>query len=381
MDAVYGQPPVKNVLTMTATCSKPNGQIKVVLDGVAPPYQIFLYGGALLSPILVNTSADSVIFNGLYGGTFTYGLLASDAAGNSVNVYPLVGNLAAPSIVAAFPTSPASCLNNDGIIEADLSGGTAPFSLVFDGQTVGSSMSETLTGSGVASGNLAFLVQDANGCVTPGAVTVPLNNNLTLSTADASICQGSSTTLAVTSNATGYAWSPTAGLSSVLVAEPVASPLTTTAYTLSATLGVCSATGTAVVTVLPAPVPDAGGPVDTTCYGKPIRLHGSGGAQYKWTPFTGLSDAGVADPLVERPTSNITYTLSVVGADGCPGLTTSKVTVIVRSPYKVFAGDDTSVAVGQSVPLLAVDIQGVGFSSFLWSPALGLNDAAVADPV
>lgn len=81
-----------------------------------------------------------------------------------------------------------------------------------------------------------------------------------------------------------------------------------------------------------------------------------------------------------RPVA-VTYSLSVVRADGCPSLADAKVTVIVRSPFKVFAGDNMAVALGQSVPLSAVDVQGVGFSAFEWTPATGLSDPNVADPL
>ena len=384
MGLAYGQgylPPFSDLSVTGATCNLPNGKIAVTLAG-QEPFVVTVTGGVPGVSLSQTVGSSTAVFTGLNGGNFIYTVTATDANGVSSSVYPQVGNVPPPSVVSALATTPASCLNNDGVVTVTLAPGvgTPAFSLTVGGQAPVSSSGNVLTVSGVASGSLTYTVGDANRCLVPGTVTVPLNKNLTLSTADATICQGSSTTLAVASNASSYAWSPASGLSSVSVAEPVASPSATTTYTVSAALGVCTASGTVGVTVLPAPVADAGGPLDTTCYGKSIQLQGSGGAKYRWSPAAGLSDVTVADPIVEQPTSNVTYSLSVVGADGCPGLADSKVTVVVRPPFTVFAGDDTSVAVGQMVPLSAVDVQGVGFSQYVWSPASGLSDAFVADP-
>lgn len=385
MGVGYGQgysPPFADVSTTGALCNLPNGKIAVTLTGQAP-FVVTLSGGAPAVSQSVTTNSTTAVFDNLFGSNSIYTVTATDANGVSSSVYPEVGNIPPPTVVSALATTPASCLNNDGVVTVTLAPGvgTPNFSLSVGGQAPVTSGGNVLVATGVASGTPAYTVKDANGCVVPGTVTVPLNDNLTLSTSDATICQGSSTRLAVASNASSYAWSPASGLSSVSVAEPVASPSSSTTYNLSATLGICTLTRAVAVTVLPAPVADAGGPTDTTCYGKSIQLQGSGGVQYTWSPATGLSSTTIADPIVELPMANVTYSLSVVGADGCASVAVSKVTVIVRSPYKVFAGDDTSVAVGQSVPFSAVDVQGVGFSQYAWTPATGLSNPDIADPV
>jgi gliding motility-associated-like protein len=145
-------------------------------------------------------------------------------------------------------------------------------------------------------------------------------------------------------------------------------------------LGICNATNTVNITVEPAPIADAG-TSDTTCFGKAVTLQGSGGVQYTWTPATGLSNPRIADPVVTDPNATITYTLNVVDANGCRNIKPSAVTVTVLPPYPVFAGNDTSVTLGQTVQLNAVDVQGVGFDQYTWSPASGLSNPSIADPV
>jgi len=381
--AGYGQPPVSNVINKGALCNLPNGKVVVQLAGQAP-YSVTLSGGPAGVTLPITTSTDSAVFNGLYGGTVFYTLVATDAAGTTATIPILVGNVAPPNIVSATATTPASCLNNDGVVQVSLQSGvgTPNFTLTVNGQTPVTSSGYVLVASGIASGTAAYTVKDANGCLVPGSTLVPLADNLTLTMPpDVTICEGKSTPLTVSSNASGYVWTPSAGLSSVNIASPVASPSTTTTYSLSATLGVCDTTAGSTVTIWPAPVADAGGPLDTTCYGKAIQLHGSGGVSYNWSPFAGLNSANIADPTVLDPTSNVTYSLLVTDANGCQNLSAAKVTVIVRSPYRVFAGNDTSVVLGQSVGLDASDIQNVGFSQYQWSPSFDLNNPDIASPV
>jgi gliding motility-associated-like protein len=48
---------------------------------------------------------------------------------------------------------------------------------------------------------------------------------------------------------------------------------------------------------------------------------------------------------------------------------------------KVFAGNDTAIAIGQPIQLNALDINGSGIVQYSWSPTVGLNNSAIASPV
>jgi gliding motility-associated-like protein len=48
---------------------------------------------------------------------------------------------------------------------------------------------------------------------------------------------------------------------------------------------------------------------------------------------------------------------------------------------QVFAGNDTSVAIGELLPLNAVDVNNSGFSSYSWTPAYGLSSTNIANPI
>ena len=61
-------------------------------------------------------------------------------------------------------------------------------------------------------------------------------------------------------------WSPSTGLSSTSIAEPIASPPTTTQYTVTITTGACTAVDSVLVTVTPLTA-DAGSDKTLTCGG------------------------------------------------------------------------------------------------------------------
>lgn len=106
------------------------------------------------------------------------------------------------------------------------------------------------------------------------------------------ICEGESVPLNqadTNANPATYQWSPAAGLSNPLVANPVASPTKTTTYTLTATRGTCSVTHEYKVTVIPKPKVDFS--VDaTTCYGYSIDVTYIGDADPAISNFCWIFD-------------------------------------------------------------------------------------------
>ena len=68
--------------------------------------------------------------------------------------------------------------------------------------------------------------------------------------ADVTICQGASSTLSG-SVGNSYSWSLPTGLSATNIANPVASPTTTTTYTLTVANGICTSADQITVSVVP----------------------------------------------------------------------------------------------------------------------------------
>ena len=277
----YSQIDSVGINTQTATCDKANGKMTVMGFGGVAPYTYSITGG---TPVVTINNGTNNIFPGLTGGN--YSVTVTDNAGHDTTVLAQVGDIKGPTIISMMATQGASCANNDGVVQIMLAQGTPKFSYWIGTDSLGDSSAQIGYARHVPSGTQTITVIDDNSCQATGSVSVPLDTNLTLAIdGGATICEGTSTTINVATNATAFSWSPATGLNSATVQQPIASPTTTTTYTLMATLGVCTKGGTSVITVLPAPVANAGPPV-STCYGKSVQLQGSGGVSYQWTPGT-----------------------------------------------------------------------------------------------
>lgn len=136
-----------------------------------------------------------------------------------------------------------------------------------------------------------------------------------------------------------------------------------------------------LVYVTAPPVPNAG-PDQTVCFGTPVRLNGSGGTSFQWSPATYLSNSAVANPLATIPfAGTYRYILNTSTVNGCKSAGSDTVLITVQPPVKVFAGNDTSIAISQPLQLNAVDVNNSGFTKYSWSPSFGLNSALIKDPL
>jgi len=143
----------------------------------------------------------------------------------------------------------------------------------------------------------------------------------------------------------------------------------------------CSLVAPVVVTINPGPIANAGADA-VICFGNKLQLKGSGGTGYSWSPSTFLDNPKISNPTITNPGSgSITYYLKVTDAFGCESLTDDEVKITFAPPAKVFAGHDTVIAINQPLQLNTTDISNSGFTEFLWSPAYGLNNPFIANPV
>jgi|AntAceMinimDraft_17_1070374.scaffolds.fasta_scaffold16744_1 gliding motility-associated-like protein len=167
------------------------------------------------------------------------------------------------------------------------------------------------------------IVTDANGCTDTDDITVTINPNPVANAGgDQSICIGSSATLI--GSATGgtpiynYNWSTSDITDSITV-----SPAITTTYILAVT-DANGCTNTDDVTIIVNPNPTANAGTDrsicdgdnTLIGGSPTASGGTPSYTYTWSPSTGLSSVMASNPTA-NPTNNITYSLTVIDANGC----------------------------------------------------------------
>ncbi len=160
--------------------------------------------------------------------------------------------------------------------------------------------------------------------------------------------------------------------------------------------GVCPAdtSSIAAVTYVDVPFPQATyEPSDTLiCYNTPAYLHAviTIGTNYAWSntgTLTGVGNDKITSlpysiSPVATPKRTTSYVLSVENA-GCPNLLLDTFLVRVLPPIIVNAGNDTSVVVGEPLQLNATsnDTTTPGGDSFVWAPAIGLNNPDIYDPV
>ncbi|MCB0700937.1 MAG: gliding motility-associated C-terminal domain-containing protein [Chitinophagaceae bacterium] len=214
---------------------------------------------------------------------------------------------------------------------------------------------------------------DTNGCESSDSVKVTIKDKPTITvTPDTTICEGSSIPLQAT-GATTYTWSPATGLSCTTCPNPIATPITTTMYTVIGVNAVgCSDTATVTITVNTKPNVDAGAD-NAICPGDSTLLVATGATTYLWTPGATLS-CDTCDSTYATPAATTTYTVIGSLANGCSD--TDMVTVTVNALPNIYAGPDTTVCVGTTIQL-----QATGGITYTWSPATGLSCTSCSNPM
>lgn len=212
----------------------------------------------------------------------------------------------------------------------------------------------------------------ATGCADTAFVTVNVNPLPVVNAGSSlSICTGSTANLSVT-GANTYIWSPAGSLNNANIPNPIASPTSTTTYTVVGTdLNGCTNSDTATVIVYPIPVANAG--TNTSiCAGDSTTLGASGGGTYSWSPSIGLSSTTIANP-VAIPGSTTTYTVTVTGGGFCSS--SAQVTITVNPVPVANAGVDVSICNGGSTVLNAS-----GADTYFWTPSGGLSSSTSPNP-
>jgi gliding motility-associated-like protein len=209
-------------------------------------------------------------------------------------------------------------------------------------------------------------------CSATAQVTVTIGGGNIFAGTDQNICPGGSAQL----NATGgqnYAWSPALGLSATNIANPVATPSTTTNYIVTGqdNLG-CNARDTVQVIVNQNPNVDAG-QNQAICPGSTAQLTATGGNTYVWTPAATLSNPAIVNPIA-TPLVSTTYFVTGTSQAGCSA--TDSVRITVNPAPNAVATGTANICPGQTAQLNAS-----GGQAYLWSPATGLTNPNIANPV
>ena len=231
----------------------------------------------------------------------------------------------------------------------------------------------------------------ATGCSATASITV------TVDTVAPTVSAGSAFTKTCVANVTGatigeanvagftYSWSPTTGLSSSTVSNPIANPTTTTTYTVTKTSSTngCFAAANVTVTVNNTLSVGAGTDFTKTCVTNPTGLAigeaNVAGNTYSWSPSLGLSNPSISNPTA-NPTGTTTYTVTKTNtATGCVATDAIIVTVNLTTPTVGAGADFTKTCVTNTTGASIGEAAESGHT-YSWSPATGLSSSTAANP-
>ena len=215
-------------------------------------------------------------------------------------------------------------------------------------------------------------VTGANGCTDRDTVTVNVSTLVANAGTDIDLCIGDNVQLNASGGGT-YQWSPASFLSNPAIPNPVASPPTTTAYTVLVTdqYG-CHDQDVVQVTIHALPTVSVG-PDFIMCQLDSVQLTAQGAQLYAWSPPTALSNPNSGTPTT-FPNQNITYT--VIGTDqwGCQDGDTLSITVL---PAPTASATGPSVICEDST----AQVFATGGNSYEWSPPNLFDNPNIAAPI
>ena len=220
-----------------------------------------------------------------------------------------------------------------------------------------------------------YTLTGANGICTATAlatVSVTPTPTLIVTPSFTTICSGISANLNA-SGATNYTWSPATGLNNANAASVVASPATTSTYTITGANGTCTNTAVTTLSVVPVPTVAVTPTLVGICSGSSTNLSASGATSYTWSPATGLNNANLAT-VVASPAVTTNYT--VTGANGICTATALATVSVTPTPTLAVTPASTTICSGTSA-----NFSVSGAANYTWSPATGLNNANAASVV
>ncbi|MHC1731146.1 MAG: PKD-like domain-containing protein [Bacteroidales bacterium] len=388
------------VLTLSSTgnmvllCNgDPTGAGSFTAAGGTAPYTFTTLvntAGATLT-----SAASSVAVTDAGGGTIT--VRVTDAHNCIAESTIIVTE--PPALSLASTVTNVSCFGgNNGTIIISVTGGTAPYIYAWTASGGGSGITAGAPNQGgLTAGTYDLTVTDANGCVITGTWTITQPTVLAVTASADDNLIGTCSSAQLTATVTGgvepaggylYSWSPAAGLSATNISNPVATPSSTTTYTVTVT----DANGcvkTASVTVNVAPVLTAVAFADDNLIGAcptsqtQLHVNANGGEapySFSWLPAAGLSNAAIREPMA-KPVANSTYTVTVTDANGCTA--TANVTVNVAPELDVTATVDDNLigtCLTSVAHLSATATGGEGAYTYLWDNAGTLTSATSANP-
>ena len=302
----------------------------VTFNNQSSPYGTYLWNFG-------SGDTTSVIYNPTHvfsiPGTYLVSLIlynnackVSDTAYSYITVYP--------GITANFGLNSLPCSNTIALTDSSVA---SPASWLWDFGDGSSSSLQNPSHTYPSSGNyvVTLIATTINGCVDSTSIAFDNSGGASISS-NQTICEGGAASLSATGGF-AYSWSPSSGLNNSTIANPTASPASSTAYTVAISTvnpmgDTCIVSLSTNITVIdPALFPiSAVADNDSIFLGSSTIIHAITDTTLTilWSPATGLSNPNSFNTTAS-PTTTTTYTLTVIDSSGCPK--TATVTIYVLS--------------------------------------------------
>ncbi len=267
--------------------------------------------------------------------------------------------LATPALVVV-PTITASpdvtiCVNNAATLTATLTGAPGPINWysALAGPTLLGTGSPFTTTVFTTPGTYTVWAGFCPDGVYRDPVIITVTNGPTLTPVSTTVCAGQTGTISV-SGATTYTWST--GSNSATI---TATPLATTVYTVTGSIGTCTTATTATITVNSSASIAVNSA--TICNGQNALLTAGAATSYTWSTGANTQTVSV------NPATTTNYTINATVAGGCVVTNTATVTV---NTTPTLTPVSTTVCSGQTG---TVSVSGA--SNYTWST--GSNSATI----
>jgi len=333
------------------------------------PITILNYGG---SSFCTSNAITSPTLTGASTGTFSAspsGLTINSSSGlinfslsavgtYSINFTPSAPCASATSFSLSILPSPTLSINSSSVpISTTICAGESS-TLIAGGATTYMWNTGEATNSitvSPTSSTIYTITGTSLGCAAYNTANITVTPLPIISVNSATICSGQTVTI-IASGAATYSWNTGETSNSLL-----ASPTSSTIYTVTGTSLGCASINTATVTVNPSPSLTINS--TSICAGQTATLTASGALSYTWD--TGIT----SNSLVVSPTSTTIY--SVTGTlFGCSASNNGTITV---NPTPTITVNSTTICAVQTATIVAS-----GATSYLWNTGLTTNSLIIS---
>jgi gliding motility-associated-like protein len=311
--------------------------------------------------------------------------------GNDLVIDDITFRPCGPTTIAALDKD-SICQGNNVTLEGNVSGGlhnpAYQWQISTDGGVtfvdIPGATTLNYTESGLTQGTYQFQLLSAEAVNISTATCRFVSNIVTLKVGSSSIavnagndsliCKNSSFALSGSgTNIVQYAWTPKTYLSDSTLQNPTATITATTKFYLAATNAAgCTAVDSVTMTVQNLPVKTNN---DTAvCAGNTIQLNTNGANSYSWSPSTGLTNTGIANPVDTSTAANtIQYIVKGTSTIGCSANDTVNITI---NPNPVVqTNNDTAICNGSFVQLNTT-----GANTYSWTPITNISNPGIGNP-